>query len=648
VPCFASIGALPLPVEHVIFTVGDPHIEAALEDAIAHRIRAATLMSSLVLEDDRPPLLRERIAARLRSAGILACGANGMGFCNFRDRVRAYGFVTRDQQGCGNITMISHSGSGLCGIMDADERLRFNLAISPGQELTVTMADYLDFALDQPDTRVVGLFMETVRDPRALMTALQKAAARRIPIVALKVGRTELSARLAVSHTGAIAGSDASYDALFDRYGVQRVRDMDELATALLMFAQPHPVGRGGLVTIHDSGGERQLLIDVAADLNVPLTTLSECTSGRVAALLDPGLPAVNPLDAWSAGGDDAHEVMAECLATMLKDDNAALGAVVHDRVAYGRIYPAYPDYLRQAHAASGKPVFLVANRQGTGADPLVTSLTHEGYPVLDGLAPFLTGVRCLLDYRDFHQRIDERPPELDAECIDTWRYRLDAVPEVDVPMANALLATAGLPVNPCDCVDTEAAALQAWQRLGCAVVMKTARADIPHKSDVGGVVLDINDEQACRQSYRQLVDRFGPVVLMAPMIRMPSVEMILGMVNDPQFGPVIMIGTGGIHAELLRDVRFALAPFGVATARRLVDSLRLRALLDGVRGQPAVDIDSYCQAAARLSVLAWQMRESIAEIDINPIIVHQNGCIAVDALLVPKRRKPESSGVLQ
>ncbi|MGH8135754.1 MAG: CoA-binding protein, partial [Steroidobacteraceae bacterium] len=269
VPCYPSLAALPEPVEHVIFAVGDARVEAALDDVIAHGARAATLMSSLVLADDREPVLRDRVLAKIRAAGLLVCGANGMGFYNFSDGIWGCGFRTRMHIRGGNVAYISHSGSGMCGIVDSEERIDFNLVVSTGQELNVAMDEYLDFALELPGTRAVGLFMETARNPEGLVRAFAKARDRHIPIVALKVGRTELAAKLTVSHSGAIAGEDGVYQAVFDRYGVQRVDDMDELATTLILFAQPHRVAAGGLVSIHDSGGERQLLIDLAHEAQV-------------------------------------------------------------------------------------------------------------------------------------------------------------------------------------------------------------------------------------------------------------------------------------------------------------------------------------------------------------------------------------------
>ena len=425
VPCFPSLAALPRGVEHVFFAVSDERIEAALDEAIAHGVRAVTLYSSLVLADDTTPALRERVFAKVRAAGLAVCGANGMGFYNFVDGVWGCGFQTRQHARGGNVAYISHSGSGMCGIVDTDERIDFNYVVSTGQELTVSMDQYLDFVLEQPSTRVVGLFMETARHPDELSRALAKAQARGIPVVALKVGRTELSARLTVSHSGAIAGEDAVYDALFDRHGVHRVRDLEELATALILFAQPHAVGAGGLVSIHDSGGERQLLIDLAHEAAVPLTELTAATTQTLTTLLDPGLPAVNPLDAWSTGGPDYHVGMQKCFSTLLGDPGAAIGAVIHDRVAGGGIHASYIDYLEAAHGATGKPVVLVANARGTGADTLAAATTRAGFPVLDGVPQFLRGVKCLFDHRDRRAHPIGAAPAPPAAAVTRWRTRL-------------------------------------------------------------------------------------------------------------------------------------------------------------------------------------------------------------------------------
>jgi acyl-CoA synthetase (NDP forming) len=467
--------------------------------------------------------------------------------------------------------------------------------------------------------------------------AFERARRRGIPVVALKVGRTELSAKLTVSHSGAIAGEDAVYDAIFDRYGVHRARDMDELSTSLILFAQPHPVGDGGLVSIHDSGGERQLLIDLASDHGVPLTQLTPASTRNLESLLDPGLPAVNPLDAWSTGGSDFDVAMQNCLAVLMSDPQAALGAVVHDRIAGGGIYAGYIDYLRVGHRASGKPAFLVSNRQGTGTDPLVVEATREGFPVVDGLESFLRGVRHLLDHRDFPARDVGGAPAIPPQVLARMRSRISDRRRFDENDALTLLGDAGLPANAGTIVEGEMPAIAAAEAMGYPVVLKTAKRGLDHKSERQGIHLALADKTAVSAAYRDLAKRIDTRVLVAPMVEAQGVEMLLGMVNDAQFGPVVLIGAGGVHVEALADAVYAVPPFGPAEARRLVDRLRVAALLASRRHRRPLAVDEFCGVASRFSALAAALGEHFTEIDLNPVIVHADGCSIVDALMIPR-----------
>ncbi len=637
VPCYPSLADLPEPVEHVMFAIADTRVEAALDEVIAHGARAATIMSSLVLEGDTDPPLRERVLAKIRKSGLVVCGANGMGFYNFADGVWGCGFRTRAHRRGGNVAYISHSGSGMCGIVDSEERIDFSLVVSTGQELAVSMDEYLEFALEMPGTRAVGLFMETARNPAGLVGALAKARERGLPVVARKVGRPALSAKLTVSHSGAIAGSDGVYDAIFDRYGVHRAHDMDELATTLILFAQPHTVGDGGLVSIHDSGGERQLLIDLAHDRGVPLTQLSPASTRTLESLLDPGLPAVNPLDAWSTGGPDYDITMQNCFAVLMGDPQAAIGAVVHDRATDGGIYAAYLEYLRVGHAASGKPAVLVANRQGTGSDPRVVEATREGFPVLDGLESFLRGVRHLFDHRDFAARPRGVAPVIAESALAKMRARLADRRRFDENDALTLLGDAGLPANAGSIVESEAAALKAAHATGYPVVLKTAKRGLDHKSDQQGIHLGLANEAEVAAAYRDLAKRIDPRVLVAPMVTGQGVEMLLGMVHDPQFGPVILIGAGGVHVEALADAVYAVPPFDAAEAARLVARLRIAPLLASRRHRRPLAFKEFCGVAARFSALVAALGDGLSEIDLNPVIVHADGCAIVDALIVPR-----------
>jgi acyl-CoA synthetase (NDP forming) len=622
VKCYASLADLPAAPELVIFAVSDHWVEKVLDDAISAGTKAAVIMSTLFVDDDTTPPLKERVQKKIRDAGLVTCGANGMGFYNVHDNVWACGFDSSDHKGPGNVALISHSGSGMSGLIDSEERLRINLAVSTGNELDATMDEYLDWVLDHQETKAVGLFVETARNPAGFRATLEKAAQKQIPIVAIKVGRTEKSAQLAVSHSGAMAGDDAAYDALFDKYGVQRVRDMDELATTLILFAELDRVGEGGLVTLHDSGGERQLMVDLADEMGVPLADLGPDTIAELESILDPELPAVNPLDAWSRGGPDSANQMANSLAAMMKDPGTAIGAVVQDRAPYGAVYRSYLEYMRRGHEASEKPVALVAARQGTGHDDIVAESTAAGYPILDNVPLFLRGVRALFDYRDFLARDDDDPPVLSSEGAG-----LAATGEA---AALKLLAGYGLPVSPVAAIDNVGDAVAT----SYPVVLKTAAPGILHKSDVGGVILNIDNEERLREAYTEMAGRLGPEALIAPMAD-DGVEMMLGVRVDPQFGPVVLIGFGGVYAETLRDVVYALPPFSVAHARRCVDRLQLRPMLDGQRGQPPADVAAFCEAAARFSVMVDTLRDTLSEVDVNPIIVHESGCTIVDALIV-------------
>ena len=639
VACYPTLAELPMRPEMVIFAISDRRIEEAVDEVIALGIPACTIFSSLILENDTSPNLKQRILSKAMSAGLLIAGANGMGFYNVRDRVLAGGFDTRDHPYPGNVSLISQSGAGMSGIVDCEQRLQFNFAVSSGYELTVSMEDYLDYALDLDETLVVGLFLETSRYPQKLIQAFRKASQRNIPIVVLKVGRTDLAAELAVSHSGALAGSDQCYNAVFDRYGVQRVDDMDQLATALIMFAQTRQITQGGLVSLHDSGGERQLMIDLADSLQVPLTELQESTVTVLEGLLDAGLPALNPLDGWGAGGPNAPVTMANCFTALMEDSGTALGAVIHDRGPNSEVYSSYLNYLHQAQAASGKPVFLVANRQGSGSDELAITSTHNGIPVIDGVSQFLTGARCLLRYRDFQMREPMQSVGIEQAQCDHWRQRLQIASKVSETLASECLAEFGIPMLQSIQVNSQDELKAAAVAIGFPLVLKTARPDIDHKSDVGGVVLNILNERQLLTAYEDMASRLGPLGMVVPMMQSSGIEMILGVSRDSQFGPTVVVGFGGIYAEILNDIAVLIPPFNAAAVKRVLQNLSMADLLSGVRGASKVDIDSYCIAAAKLSEIAVNLSDTVLEVDINPVMLTANGCVGLDALMVLEKK---------
>ena len=630
--CYPSLAALPEPPEHVALVVPNAAIEQSLEEALAVGTRAGTIVSSLYLEGDRSPPLTERVQRRCSETGFLLLGGNGMGYYNFEAGIWMCGFATRKVHRAGGVTLLSHSGSALCSLVDAESRLDYNYVVSPGQELILSLADYLDFALEQPTSKVVAIFMETARDPAGFVAALEKAQRKRIPVVILKVGRTEESAKLATSHSGALVGDDGAYQALFERLGVHRVRSIDELAFTALLFSRYPEIGPGGLAAIHDSGGERELFMDLAQDAGVPFARTNAATTARLAARLEHGLPPVNPCDAWGTG-NDAQGIFSDCFQALMEDPDTALGVVLCDRGPEGVVNTMSPSVARQAQkSGTGKPIVICSNHQGSGDSAETLALQQEGFVTMDGAPQFLRAVRALFDQRDFVG--PGKAPAADPAVVERWIEQLKNAGTLDENLSLDLVADFGLPVIPRKLVESRAEAVAAAVAFGRPAVLKTAMPGIAHKSDVGGVKLNLAGEAAVGAAYDDLARRLGPLALVAPMAE-KGVEMILGLTRDPQFGPTVVIGSGGVLAEALKDVVLARPPFDAAWAMQLIDRLKLRKLLDGFRGTPRADVAAFAEAAARLSTLAVALAGRVKEIDINPVIVGPKGCMAVDALVV-------------
>ena len=634
IPCYPDFKSLPEKVEHAIFAVSDERVEGLVDAAIEAGVKAMSMMSMLYLDDDRKPYLKDRIQIKLKEADILLCGANGMGFFHIEKGVWVNGHFSRPNHEPGGVCIISQSGSGVAGIIDCEERINLNLSVSSGSELTVGAEDYLDYILHQESTTVVGLFLETIRKPDQMIKSFELANEKRIPIVVLKTGRTERSAELTVSHSGGLAGVDDCYNALFDKYGIQRVADMDELATTLIMFDQPHSLANGNMVSMHDSGGERQLIIDIADQQGVEFAELEEATTQKLEEILDPGLPPVNPLDAWGKGLGDADQIMIDSMIAMLSDSNASMGAIVMDRGPLGKIFPEYVDYLEQTNQQTGKPVFLVSNRQGTGTDPLVLELSQNGMPVIDGMHSFLAGVRCLHQYRDFLNRKDEINVDLNADKMKKYQGQLEKSDFVSEAYALNMFFDLGLNANESKIIPNEEELVSTAKEMGFPLVLKTAVEDVYHKSELSGVYLNIDTEEKLRSSYKELQEKLPGNALLAKMVQSEGVEMIVGMTTDQQLGPMVTIGFGGYYAEAMNDAITLMPPFSKEMAKNALSKLKMKTLLEGYRGSKPADLDAFAEFASRFSVIAVELSNQVCEIDLNPVILGNDNCIAVDALI--------------
>jgi acyl-CoA synthetase (NDP forming) len=632
---YPSVAEIGEPVDLVILGVSSARLEEQLRLAAESGAGSAVIYASgyEAPREGVPPLV-ERLGAIAREAGMAMCGGNCMGFANFEKRVNALGFYEPKDVRRGGVTFLSHSGSGFSAVVHNDRGLGLNLAVSAGQEIVTTVADYMRYSLALDSTKVIGLFIEAVRDPAGFREAMALAHERDVPVVALKVGREALTRKMVAAHSGALAGEDGAYEALFEADGVLRVESLDELADALALFASGRRAGQGGLASVHDSGGERALLVDSAAAVGVPFAQISSETTARMAELLDEGLDPVNPLDFWGTGRD-AAEVVKGCIRALLDDPDTGALAFTVDLTTEDSPDMGYIAMATETFPETTRPYAMLSNL-ASGIDRNdVKHYMEAGIPVLEGTLTGLSAFKHLFEYRD-HRAL---PPlsgasPVDAEVRERWAARLSNGEPFDELDGLALLAAYGVPVAFAKPAGSPHEAIAAAEEIGYPVALKTRAPGVQHKSDVGGVALGLADAAAVEDAYRDLAARLGPEVTLARMAT-PGVEVHLGIVRDAQFGPLVLVAAGGVLVEILDDRRLGLPPLDEVRAGRLIDRLKIRPLLDGVRGAPPSDVEGLVRAVVGLSWLAHDLGEHLEALDANPVICGPDGCVAVDALVI-------------
>ncbi len=636
--CFPSLAEVPGPVDLAILGVANVRVEQALRDAAAAGAGGAVTFSSLYDDDGIEPGLRGRLHDIATEHGMAMCGGNGMGFMSLESKTRATGFLTPASLRHGPVTFISHSGSAFSALAFNDRGIGFNLLVSSGQEVVTTMADYMAYALSLESTRVVALLLETVRDPMAFRAQLAWAAERGVAVLALTVGRSETSRAMVTAHSGALAGEHGAYEALFDAYGVHECRTLDELADTMELFSAPRRVRRGnGIATVHDSGGERAMTADLAGDLGVPFAAVADETLERIRATLDPGMEAANPLDAWGTG-IDADRIFAEAFSAFAADTAVSASVFCVDLTTQGE--PFNEGYLKiacDAFEGSEDPFCVLSNLASAVSADEARYLRDAGVPVLEGTDSGLRALGHLLD--DFAWRslpAVVAPVAVADDIRDRWRARLagsrGTLGELEGLELLADYGVATVAARGAASVDQAVAAADA---IGYPVALKTAAPGVTHKSDQDGVRLGLGDAEAVRAAYEDVAGRLGPQVVVAAMAP-AGVEVALGVLRDAMFGPLVLVAAGGVLVELLHDRSLGLPPLDEGAARRLIDGLQVRPVLDGVRGAPALDVGALAHSLSRLSVLAADLGDLVAALDVNPMIVHPGGCVAVDVLVEP------------
>ncbi len=640
--CFANLEELPVKVEQVVIALANEHLEAALDAVIAHGAKAATIYSSAVLNEDQldedpSPTLQQRLKRRASEAGIVICGANGMGFYNLSNSLFTGIFPAAEEIETGGISYIAQSGSAFTTLTQSGYQLGFNLCVSCGNEITTTVADYMDWSLQQPETKVIALFLETVRDPQGFVGALQEARFKDIPVVALKVGKSPMAKAMALSHTGAIAGDNAAFEALFKRFNVIEVDDFDEMAAVLMLLQSERVSSNGQFAAMFESGGFRELISDLATELGLTFAPLSASTSEALIPHLDPGLKPENPLDAW--GSPNQFEArFQQCLLLLMQDENVAGGAFIANfRDGYylsEAIFRAVAAVSQQTQ----KPLALINCYSDLSNRDLCRRCYHAGIPMINSARQGLLAFKRIFHYHQNKTRKIEvdMGHNFEKSVIKHWRdylnqYPLDALSEHD---ALRLVRAFSIPVCENLLVNNETDLLTAANQIGFPLAIKTAESGINHKTDIAGVFINVKNEAELNHRFQELRDRIGPSVLISQMVE-NGIEIALGVVNDPQFGPMIMVAAGGELIETLNDRAISLSPVNIEEAKIMLTSLKIYPLLFGVRGKPAANVDSLAEIIVKLSQLSLELRDQISEIDINPVIVNSRESMAVDALVL-------------
>jgi acyl-CoA synthetase (NDP forming) len=637
VPCLPSLAEVPEPVDLVLLAVPDAALADQLALAARTKARSAVIFGN-AFDADGTTGLRDRLAAIATAAGMAVCGAACMGFVNVARGLRAVGYVEPDPVPAGPVALITHSGSVFSTLLRARRGFGYSLAVSSGQELVTPAAAYARYALGLAETRVLGLVLETIRDPAGLRTALETALVNDVPVVLLSVGLSQTGKHLVSAHSGALAAADGAWEALAGAYGVHRVRDLAELADTLELFAAGRRCrSTTGIATVHDSGLERAHVADLAAELGVPFAPIGRATADRLAQAIDPGLKPGNPLDVWGTGRD-TEPLFAECLSALAADPEVAAVALAVDLVPEFDGDEAYPHAVLAAAASTDKPVAVLAGLPA-GVDPVATAQVRAaGVPVLEGTRSGLLALRHLLDHA-------ARPEPPRAAAAGPGRLRWAPVLSAgssDSAVLFDLLRDYGIRAVRARAASTRAAALAAAAEIGYPVVVKTDEPHIAHKSDVGGVRLGLAGPDAAGAAYDDLAARLGPRVLVCETAA-PGTELALGLVRDVALGPLLVISAGGVLIEIFSERAVVLPPVTRSSARAVLAGLRLAAVLAGARGQRPADLDAIADAITALSRLAVDLGDLVDALDINPLICGPSGAVAADVLVVP--RQPFRSG---
>lgn len=633
----ARIGA---QVDLGIVVVPAEAVPDSIDDLANAGARAAVVLTSGFAEiGSAGAALQAKVLERARRHNLRLLGPNSLGYVNFADNVQAWTTPVRAPSKRDGVAIVSQSGATAFFLAELayQQDLGLSYVIGTGNEADLEASAFVDYLVADSRTRAIALFIETVRDPARFIAAAQRALDRKKPIVVLKVGASEVTAKSAAAHTGALVGDDRVFDGLCRQYGIVRVHSIEELLAVAAMAARTGVLREGGLAIVSNSGGICEIAADTAQSIGIAVPELREET----AAALRESMPGFgtphNPLDL--TGGIEPAQTEAALRRLGQEPDVAALlcvwyGIPTRDDEESPRL-TALHHHLSCALNDAPIPGILASYTHTYVNDHARRLLQANGAPYfafgLDRAIAALGGVMA------WSQRLRRWRGAVAGSAIEASHEQPSSE-----RAALAFLARHGVPVVPAALVEGEAAAVAAFRTRGGPVVLKIASDDIPHKSDIGGVALDLDSEQAVAAAYRRImasVQKGAPAarvagVLVSPM-RERGVELIVGIARDPQWGLVLAVGLGGVWVEVMKDVSLRVLPVDADEIRTMLDELRGAKMLAGQRGMPPANLDKVASVIAGIADAAVALGPQLAAMDVNPLWVRGDSVEALDALFV-------------
>lgn len=645
VKSYKSVKDLPEAPDVAILAVPASGTLEAVRECAERGIKAATIFSAGFAETgDVGRAIQDEMTTIAARSGMRLLGPNCLGV--FNSKIGYYGTFSAILDGAliqpGPVAVVSQSGAYGSHIahLARQRGLGISYWVTTGNETDIDVAEALRWAVEQLDVNVVMAYAEGIRDSQTFIDALEVARQRETAIVLMKVGRSEVGAHAVSSHTAALAGSDAVFDAVFRQFGVWRAKTTaEQLDIAYACARGRYPKSnRLGIFTL--SGGFGIQMADDAQEAGLDVAPMPDAAQDELKAMLPYASPR-NPVDATAQALTDLP-LMTRYMSTMLEKGNYDFFTGIFGA---GPASPSFAGKLRDAlEAASSASKGTILSLTMTAPRDIVRTYEDKGFLVHEDGSALMTALGALVHFRNSFDRSDTKPVVADGKPVTFEKANLSEYE------AKRILSWVGVPFPEEILCGQDADAGAAASKIGFPVVLKIASPDIAHKTEIGGVVVGVKTAQEARTAAAEILERARRAqptaqidgVLVAPMIG-EGLEVIAGVARDPVFGPVVMFGLGGIFVEVLKDVTFRAAPFGIDEARRMIREIRGHAMFDGVRGKGPTNIEPLAQMLSSLSVFAAINTDTIESIDLNPIRLLEDGArpVALDALIVPRISSP-------